>query len=60
MTTNMIFGINLDTGFTHKARFITYKHKFYTPPVMAYALVISRYSVWVVWMLASLNGLDVK
>ena len=56
----MIFNIKLDDGFTWKAIFVVYSHKFYTPPSITCAYIISRYIVRIVLMLAALNGLNVK
>ena len=60
MTTHMIFYVNLDPEFTCKSRFIADGHKVDTSPLITYASVVSRDSVWIVLMPAAPNGLDMK
>jgi hypothetical protein len=44
--------------FTRKARFCAGGHTTDTPVAMMYSSVVSRDSVWISFMLAALNGLD--
>ena len=60
MTSHTIVDFNMSSGFACKAGFITDVNKVETPPSVVYASVVSRDSVWIVLMLTSLNGLDVK
>ena len=60
MMAHIIFDVKLDCGFVRKIRFVVYGHKVYTPPFMTYAPVVSRDNFWVVLMMVSLNGHDVK
>ena len=36
MVEHMILDVNLDAGFTHKSRFVAYRHKVKIPPLMTY------------------------
>ena len=56
----MIFDVNLEIGFTRKVRLNTDRQQVDTPPYMIYASVISRDSVRIVLILASLNDIYVK
>ena len=60
MTSDMIFNVNLDAGFTRKARFVADINTVYKPPLRMYASVVSRVGVWFILMLEKPNGLDVK
>ena len=51
MTSDMIFNVNMDAGFTRKTRFIVDGHKVEAPPLMMYASVVSRGGVWVMLMM---------
>jgi hypothetical protein len=54
---HIVFDIKMD--FTRKARFCAGGHTTDTPAAMTYSSVVSRDSVWIRFMLAALNGLDV-
>jgi hypothetical protein len=54
---HIVFDIKMD--FTRKARFCAGGHTTNTPAAMTYSSVVSRDSVWISFMLAVLNGLDV-
>jgi hypothetical protein len=54
---HIVFDIKMD--FTRKARFCAGGHTTDTPAAMTYSSVVSRDSVWIGFMLAALNGLDV-
>jgi hypothetical protein len=54
---HIVFNIKMD--FTRKARFCAGGHTTDTPAAMTYSSVVSRDSVWIGFMLAALNGLDV-
>ena len=60
MTAYKIFDVKLDDGFTRKAIFVTYGHKFDTPTSMTHTSVVLRDSVWIVLMLVALNVLYIK
>jgi Reverse transcriptase (RNA-dependent DNA polymerase) len=53
----MIFNIKMD--FTRKARLLTRGDLTDTPPALTYSSVISRESVWIAFLIAALNDLDV-
>ena len=42
MTSDMIFNVNLDAGFTRKARFVADINTVYKPPLRMYESVVSR------------------
>jgi hypothetical protein len=54
---HIIFDIKMD--FTWKARFVAGDHKTDPPTSMTYSSVVSRGSVWIGFLIAALNGLDV-
>jgi hypothetical protein len=54
---HIVFDIKMD--FTRKARFCAGGHTTDTPVAMMYSSVVLRDSVWIGFMLAVLNGLDV-
>ena len=58
-STHMIFDIKMDGKFTRKARLVADGHKTDAPASITYSSVVSRDSVRVCLMAASLNGLDV-
>ena len=60
MTAHVIFDVNMDAGFTHKARFVADGHKVDMPTLMIYVSIVSRGSAQIVLMLAALNGFDMK
>jgi len=56
---HMIFDIKMDGEFTRKARLVAGGHTTETPASSTYSSVVSRESVRVAFLLASLNDLDV-
>ena len=60
MTVHVIFAMKLDAGITCKAIIFPYGHKLDTPPYKKYAYFVSMYSVIIVLLFATLNGLDVQ
>ncbi len=54
----MIFDVKMD--FTRKARFVAGGHMTDPPSSINYSSVVSRDSVWIAFMLASLNGLSLS
>ena len=58
-TTHMIFDIKMDGKFTRKARLVGDGHKTDIPSSIIYSSVVSRDSVRIGLMLASLNDLDI-
>lgn len=58
-STHMIFDIKMDGKFTRKARLVADGHKTDAPSSITYSSVVSRDSVRICLMAASLNGLDV-
>ena len=57
--THMIFDIKMDGKFTRKARLVADGHKTDAPASITYSSVVSRDSVRIAFMLASLNDLEV-
>ena len=55
----MIFDIKLDGKFTRKARLVAGGHTTAPPSSITYSSVVSRESVGIVFLLASLNDLDI-
>ena len=55
----MIFGINMDGKFTRKEILVTKVHTTSPPPSIKYSSVVSRESVRIEFLLASLNELDI-
>jgi hypothetical protein len=55
---HMIFDIKMD-NLTRKARFVAGGHTTITPSSITYSSVVSRESVRIAFLLASLNGLDI-
>jgi hypothetical protein len=55
-----IFDIKMDGKFTRKARFVAGGHMTEPPASMTYSTVVTRESVRIAFMLASLNDLDVE
>ena len=60
MTVHIIFYVKLDAGLTRKLTLVTDRNKVNTPPLMRYSYILSRVSVIIVLMIATLNVLDVK
>ena len=58
-STHMIFDIKMDGKFTRKARLVADGHKTDVPSSITYSSVVSRDSVRICLMVASLNNLDV-
>ena len=59
VSTHMVFNIKMDGKFTRKARLVADGHKTDTPSSITYSSVVSRDSIRLALMLASLNGLDI-
>ena len=59
ITTHMIFDIKMDGKFTRKARLVADGHKTKAPSSITYSSVVSRDSVRIAFMIASLNDLQV-
>lgn len=57
--THMIFDIKMDGKFTRKARLVADGHRTAPPSSMTYSSVVSRDSVRIAFLLASLNDLDI-
>ena len=57
---HMIFDIKLGENFRRKARYVAGGHTNETPVSLAYSSVVARDSVRIAFLLAALNGLDVK
>lgn len=55
----MIFDIKMDGKFTRKARLVADGHKTKAPSSITYSSVVSRDSVRIAFMIASLNDLQV-
>ena len=55
-----IFDIKMDGKFTRKARFVAGGHLIDAPSSLTYSTVVTRESVRIAFMLAALNGLDIK
>ena len=53
----MIFDINMGGNFTRKTRFVAGGHNTDPPASITYSIIVSRDSMWVVFMLASLYDL---
>ena len=56
---HMIFDINMDGKFTRKARLVADGHTTEPPSLITYSSVVSRESVRIVFLLASLSDLDI-
>ena len=54
----MIFDLKLD--FTHKARLVTGGHMTNTPTELTYSSVVSRDSIHICFLIATLNNLDIQ
>ena len=59
ITLHMIFDVKLDSNFTRKARLVADGHKTDPPLTNTYSTVVSRDSVRIAFLYASLNDLDV-
>ena len=57
--THMVFDIKMDGKFTRKSRLVVDGHKTSVPASITYSSVVSRDSVRIALMLASLNDLDI-
>ena len=55
----MIFDIKMDGKFTRKARLVADGYKIAPPSSIIYSNVVSKESVGIVFLLASLNDLDI-
>jgi hypothetical protein len=60
ITCHMIFDIKLDGNFTRKARFVANGSKTEAPKSLTYSSVVSRDSVRIAFLMASLNDLDIS
>ena len=56
----MIFDVKLGENFRRKARMVAGGHKTITPSSVIYSSVVSRNSVRIMLMIASLNDLDIQ
>ena len=57
---HIIFDIKMDGKFTHKSRLVANSHETeYVPKGGTYSLVVSQYSVWISFLCAALNNLDI-
>lgn len=56
---HMIFDINMDGKFTRKERLVADGHTTGVPECNTYSSVVSRYSVIIMFMISSLNDLDI-
>ena len=56
---NIISNINMDGKFTRKARLVADGHTTAPPSSITYSSVVSRESVWIAFLLAYLNDLDI-
>jgi len=54
----MIFDLKLD--FTHKARLVEGGHMTNTPTELTYSSVVSRDSIWICFLITTLNNLDIQ
>ena len=59
-STHMIFDIKMDGMFTRKARLVADGHKTQAPSSITYSSVVSRESVRLALLIASLNDLDIS
>mmetsp|Transcript_19822 Transcript_19822/g.30440 ORF Transcript_19822/g.30440 Transcript_19822/m.30440 type:complete len:125 (-) Transcript_19822:267-641(-) len=55
---HMVFDIKMD--FTRKARFIAGGHTTNPPPILTYTSVVSCESIWIAFLVAALNDLDIS
>ena len=55
----MLFDINMDGKFTHKAILVADGHKTDASALIMYSIVVSRDSIIIGLMVASLNGLEI-
>ena len=60
MKAHMIFDINMGTGFTSKAMFISRGHKIYNPTSIMYGSLVSRDILQIVMIMEALNDHNVK
>ena len=58
--THMIFDIKMDGKFTRKARLVTDGHNTHVPSSISYSSVVSRESLRLALLIASLNNLDIS
>jgi hypothetical protein len=54
---HIVFDIKMD--FTQKARFVTGRHTTTAPSSMTYSSVVLRDSVWLAFLIAALNDIDI-
>ena len=57
---HIIFDIKLGENFRRKARYVAGGHTTETPASLTYSSVVARDSVRIAFLLAALNGLDIK
>ena len=53
----LIFDVKMD--FTRKEKFVSGGHTTEAPLAITYSSVVSRDSVWLAFMIAALNGIDI-
>ena len=56
---HMIFDIKMDGNFTRKVILVAYDHTTALPSSITYSIVVSRESVRIAFLLASLNDFDI-
>lgn len=59
LTVHMVFDIKLGENYRRKSRLVADGHKTEAPPSLTYSSVVSRDSVRIAMLLASLNGCDI-
>ena len=59
LTCHLIFGIKLSENFRRKARFVVDGHKHHVKLSVSYSTVVSRDSVRIVFLLATLNSVEI-
>lgn len=57
---HMVFNIKLSENFRQKARFVAGGHTTETPVILTYSSVVSCDSVWIGFLVAALNSLDIQ
>ncbi|CAJ1950956.1 unnamed protein product [Cylindrotheca closterium] len=57
---HLVFDVKLGENFQRKERYCADGHKTEAPAALTYSTVVSRDSVWILLMIAALNGLDLQ
>ena len=57
---HLIFDIKLGENFRRKTRYVAGGHTIETPENLTYSSLVSRYDVRIAFLIAVLNGLDIK